>query len=313
MSKIKPTSATKSKPTSVPVTNGIGNKAAQKKPNSAAKSNGNGKESLVKPNSNGKDGTKPTTPSKVNGNGKGKIVIEKKLDVKFPSEKKANGNGKAAVLSKEKANGKAENKISNAAKANGNNKHMSLLEKKNVNKGAGGQAKLETTTKPVTEKVLKTNKLEATKAPKPTKILKPQPTKVTKNPTVKTFGKAEVKHAAKVKTFPPKVSTVKKVPNKTVVKKFPILTKVASTPTPRPTPPRPSKSKVTADSNVKSQHRAFPPFGKTFLSGTAVPGKSAAGSFQQVHNEGSCPLSHLSSLFTSLFCHLGSTNSISKF
>lgn len=296
LSKIKPTSAPKSKPTSV----GIGNKVAQNKPNNAAKANGNGKESLAKPNSNGKDGTKPTVPSKVNGNGKGKIVIEKKVNGKSSAEKKANSNGKAAVVSKGKANGKAENKNSNEAKANGNNKHTSLSGKKNV-KVAAGQAKLETTTKPVTVKASKTNKLEPTK---PTKILKPQPTKVAKIKSVKTPVKAEVKASTKVKTFPPQVS------KKAVVKKI-APTQVASTPNPRPTPPRSTKPKVTADSNVKSQHRAFPPFDLTFLSGTTVPEKNAIIGVQQVHNEGSRPLSHLSSLFTSFFCHLGSTISIS--
>ncbi|XP_069024740.1 neurofilament heavy polypeptide-like, partial [Embiotoca jacksoni] len=341
LSKIKPTAAAKSKPTAAPAKNSNDKPAVEKKVNGATKTNGNGKAPAAKSNGNGKASAeaKPTAQAKVNGNsngnGNGKVVAEKKVNGngKSSAEKKANGNGKATVVSKTngngkaaaekkangngktavevkvKANAKAENKVNGEAKANGNSKVTTVVEKKAVSNGAANQAKVETTTKTKTEKVVKVEKtvvsaakaaakVEATKAPKPAKATKPEPTKMakavaTKALAAKTQMKAEVKEVTKVKTVVTKVPLVKLTATKAVknvVKKVSIPTKVAATSAPvRPTPPRPTKSnKVLLDVNVKSQHKPFPPFDKTALSGNAVPAKKVTNGYQQVQQEGSC-------------------------
>ncbi|CAG5888980.1 unnamed protein product [Menidia menidia] len=312
LSKIKPTAAAKSKPTAAPSKNGNGKPTAQKKPNGTVKPsvNGNGKTSAAK--SNGKAEAKPTVQAKVNGNGNGKVVAEKKINgngngkssaekkvngnVKATSVPKTNGNGKAAAEKKPNGNGKAQAKGNGVAKANGGSKLTTALEKKVVSKGAANQAKSETTTKTKADKAVKVDKtvvsaakaaskVDATKAP--TKASKPKPTQpakaiTTKAPTAKTQSKAEVKEVTKVKSVGAKVPLVKPTVSKPVVKKVSIPTKVAPTTAPvRPTPPRPTKPKVMVDNNVKSKNRPFPPFGKTVLGGTAVPGKKVTNGYQQ--------------------------------
>uniref|UniRef100_UPI003AAACF66 uncharacterized protein n=1 Tax=Centroberyx gerrardi TaxID=166262 RepID=UPI003AAACF66 len=288
--------------------NGNGKATAEAKPTAQAKVNGNGNgkavaEKKVNGNGNGKTSAekkvngKATVVAKANGNGNGKASAEKKVN----GEAKANANGKSAVEVKVKVNGKAENKVNGEAKANG--KAITVVDKKANGNGAVKLAKTETTTKAKTvvvkvEKIEKTvvsaaksaAKVEATKAPKPTKA--PEPTKVlkaaaTKAPAAKTQVKAEVKEVTKVKTVVTKVPLVKSTVNKVekvknVVQKVSIPKKEPPTPTPvRPTPPKPTKSKVVLDINVKSQHKPFPPFGKTALSGTAVPAKKIGNGYQQ--------------------------------
>lgn len=230
-----------------------------------------------------KNGKKPNGATKANSNGK--IVPEKKVNGngKSPTEKKVSGNGKATVGSKVNGNGKTGNKVNGAAKTNSN-------------KGTGNKEKTKTTTKTVNSATK--SPVGVNKAPKPTKSSKPEPTKVTKAAATKASitkvqGKAEFKEMTTTKTV-----------LKPTTKKF-------STPTLAPVQPtqhKSTKSKIM-DTNIKSQHKPFPPFGKTQLSGTAVPAKRTNG-YQQVQHEGSCLglnawicMPHPSSLFTSTVHH----------
>lgn len=334
LSKINPTAAAKLKTTTVASKSGNGKSAITKtngkaavKPTVQAKVNGNGKtvavEKKVNGNGNGKSSAeksstgygKPTAVSKTNGNGNDKSAVVKKA------------NGKTTVEVKEitvKVNSKSATKVSGDSKTNGNGKA--------VGKEASNQAKVETTTKGKTEKVVKvektvvsavksTAKASTSKAPKPTKASKPESTTMakagaSKASTGKTQLRAEVKEVTKIKTVVTKVplikSTISKV-EKNVVEKVSIPRKVATTSVPvRPTPPRPTKSKMVLDINIKSQHKPFPPFGKTALSGAAVPAKKITNGYQQVQKEDPClgldgqsGMSHHSHLVPKSFHHEG--------
>lgn len=292
MSKINPTAAVKVKTTTI-----------------TTKSS-NGKTIVTK--TSGKVAVKPTVQAKVNVNGK-TVTVEKRVhgNGKSSAEKSSNGNGKATVVSKingngsnkaavvQKANGKATVQVKEiTVKVNSGNSNTNGNGKA-VGKEASNQAKSETTKKGKTEKNVKvektvvsavksTAKASTSKAPKPTKASAPEATTMAKASTTKaTTGKTQLKAEVKlVKTVVTKVplvkSTVSKV-EKNVVKKFSIPRKVATTSVPvRPTPPRPTTSKMGLDINVKSQHKPFPPFGKTALRGTAVPAKKVTNGYQQV-------------------------------
>lgn len=317
LSKITPTTA--SKATASLVKNG---KSAAAKTNG---NNGNGKANGAK--ANGKADAKPTAQARLNGNGK--VVIEKKVigNAKYSSEKKSSGNGKVTVVTKSsvavekkaggngkatvqvkeikiKVNGKPQNKVIGEAKANGGGKIITVVEKK-VTNGAASRAKIETTTRAKTEKVVKTvvstaksaTKLEASKAAKPTKASKLESTTLTKASKAAAAGKsqarAEVKEVTQVKTVVTKVPVVKTTVSKaakSVVERVSVARKVASTSLPvRPTPPRPTKPKMAVDINVKSQHKPFPPFGKTALRGTSVPARKVTSGYQQVQRRGPGP------------------------
>lgn len=280
-----------------------GNGKADAKPTTQARLNGNGKVvSQTKVSS-----AKSLAEKKYSGNGKGAIVTKSNV-----SEKKTSGNGKATIEVKEikiKVNGKPENKVIGEAKANTNGKIITVVEKKFTN-GAANRAKIETTTRAKTEKVTKVEKTEktvfttaksakktdASKSAKATKATKFGPTTLTKATKAaaagKTQGRAEVKEVTQVKTVVTKVPLVKPTVSKAaknVVERVTIPRKVASTSMPiRPTPPRPTKSKMAVDINVKSQHKPFPPFGKTALSGTAIPARKVTNGYQQVQWRGPC-------------------------
>lgn len=328
LSKINPTTASKS--TISTIKNGNGKSAASKS-NGLAKaySNGNGRATGAK--ANGKADAKPTAQARVKGNGK--VVVEKKviLNAKSSAEKKSSGNGKVTIVTKSngaaekktsgngkatievkeirmKVHGKPENKVTGEAKANGNGKMITVVEKKFTN-GAASRAKIETTTRAKTEKVIKIEKIEkavlstaksatkldASKAAKPAKATKFDATILTKPIKAaaagRTQARAEVKEVTQVKTVT-KVPLVKTTVNKAaknVVERVTLPRKVASTSMPvRPTPPRPTKSKMAVDINVKSQHKPFPPFGKTALSGTSIPGRKITNGYQQVQWSGPC-------------------------
>lgn len=305
LSKINPTAAVKVKTTTV------------------ATKSGNGKTVVTKISS--KVAVKPTVQAKVTGHSKSVTVEKKVIGIgKSSAEKSSNGNGKATVVSKTNGNGsdkaavvkkvngktsvevkeiavkvnsKPDTKVSGNSKTNGNGK--------TVSKDASNQAKVESAKKSKTEKVVKvektvvtvvksTAKASASKAPKPTKASTPEATTMAKASATKaTSGKTQLKAEVKqVKTVVAKVplvkSTVSKV-EKSVVKQLSIPRKVASTSVPvRPTPPRPTTSKMGLDINIKSQHKPFPPFGKTALSGTAVPAKKITNGYQQVQNQDPC-------------------------
>lgn len=331
LSKINPTAAVKVKTTTVATKSGNGKTVITKtyskaavKPTVQAKVNGNGKtvivEKKVSGNGNGKSSAekssngngKPTVVSKINGNGSDKAAVVKKVNGKTTVEVKA-----ITV----KVNSKSETKVSGDSKANGNGKA--------VGKDASNQAKVETTTKGTTEKIVKvektvvsavksTAKASTSKAPKPTKASTPEATTMAKASTTKaTTGKAQLKAEVKqVKTVVNKVPLVKSKVSKVeknVVEKVSIPRKVATTSVPvRPTPPRPTKSKMVLDINIKSQHKPFPPFGKTALSGTAVPAKKITNGYQQVQKEdpylgldGQSGMSHHSHLLSRSFHHQG--------
>ncbi|KAF7648524.1 hypothetical protein LDENG_00155750 [Lucifuga dentata] len=162
---------------------------------------------------------------------------------------KANGNGKAPAEAKPAAPAKANGKAAAEKKVNGNGK-TSAEKKVNGNSKTTVVTKTNGNGKAATEK--KANG------------------KVTTEAKVKANGKAENK-----------VNATENKVVKSVVQKVSIPKKVAPTPAPiQPTPPRPTKSKVV-DINVKSQHRPFPPFDKTVLSGTSVPAKKPTSGYQQ--------------------------------
>lgn len=329
LSKINP--ITTSKSTISLIKNGNG-KSAAAKTNGLAKANinGNGRATGAKANGNGKADSKPTAQARVS-----KVVVEKKVIIngKSSAEKKSSGNGKVTIVTKSngaaekktsgsgkatielkeikvKVHGKPENKVAGEAKANGNGKIITVVEKKFTN-GAANRAKIETTTRAKTEKVIKVEKIEkttlstaksatkldASKAAKPTKATKFDAStliKATKAVAAagKTQARAEVKEVTQVKTVVTKVPLVKTTASKAaknVVERVTMPRKVASTSMPvRPTPPRPTKSKMAVDINVKSQHKPFPPFGKTALSGTTVPGRKVTNGYQQVQWRGPC-------------------------
>lgn len=316
LSKINPT--TTSKFTTSTVKYGSA-KSAAAKTNSLAKAsnNGNGKATGAKANGNGKADAKSTAQATVSANGK--VVVEKKVigNVKSSAEKKSSGNGKVTVVTKSsvtvekkafgngkaatevkeikiKVNGKPENKVVGEAKANGGAKTVTVVEKK-VTNGAANRAKIETTTRAKTEKVIKVEKIEktvlstaksATKlAAKPTKVTKFESTTLTKATKAAAGGKsqarAEVKEATQAKTVATKVPPVKTTVSgatKNLVETVTLPRKVASTSV-RPTPRRPVKPKMATDDNVKSNRKPFPPFGKTF---TAIPARKVTNGYQQV-------------------------------
>lgn len=332
LSKINP--ITPSKSTISLIKNG-NSKSAAAKTNGLAKANnnGNGRATGAKANGNGKADSKPTAQARVNGNGK--VVVEKKviINAKSSAEKKSSGNGKVTIVTKSngaaekktsgsgkatievkeikvKVHGKPENKVTGEAKANGNGKIITVVEKKFTN-GAANRAKIETTTRAKTEKVIKVEKIEkttlstaksatkldASKVAKPTKATKFDASTLTKASKAaaaagKTQARAEVKEVTQVKTVVTKVPLVKTTVSKAaknVVERVTMPRKVASTSMPvRPTPPRPTKSKMAVDINVKSQHKPFPPFGKTALSGTTIPGRKVTNGYQQVQWRGPC-------------------------
>lgn len=285
-----------------------GHGKADAKPTAQAKVNGNGKvvvEKKVIINA------KSSAEKKSSGNGKVTIVTKSN----GAAEKKTSGSGKATIEVKEikiKFHGKPENKVTGEAKANSNGKIITVVEKKFTN-GAADRAKIETTTRAKMEKVIKVEKIEktmlstaksatkldASKAAKPTKATKYDATTLTKATKAaaaaaagKTQARAEVKEVTQVKTVVAKVPLVKTAVSKAaknVVERVTMPRKVASTSMPvRPTPPRPTKSKMAVDINVKSQHKPFPPFGKTALSGTTLPGRKVTNGYQQVQWRGSC-------------------------
>lgn len=327
LSKINP--ITSSKSTISLIKNGNGKSAAAKTNGLAkANNNGNGRATGAKANGNGKADSKPTAQARVNGNGK--VVVEKKviINAKSSAEKKSSGNGKVTIVAKSngaaekktsgsgkatievkeikvKVHEKPENKVTGEARANSNGKIITVVEKKFTN-GAANRAKIETTTRAKTEKVIKVEriekttlstaksatKLDASKAAKPTKAS--TLTKATKAAAAagKTQARAEVKEVTQVKTVVTKVPLVKTTVSKAaknVVERVTMPRKVASTSIPvRPTPPRPTKSKMAVDINVKSQHKPFPPFGKTALSGTTIQGRKVTNGYQQVQWRGPC-------------------------
>lgn len=282
-----------------------GNGKADPKPTAPARVSGNGKVVVEKKVIN----TKSSTEKKSSGNGKVTIVTKSN----GAAEKKTSGSGKATIEVKDikvKVNGKPENKVAGEAKANGNGKIITVVEKKFTN-DAANRAKTETTTRAKTEKVIKVEKIEkttlstaksatklaASKAAKPTKAAKFDATTLTKATKAtatagKTQARAEVKEVTQVKTVVTKVPLVKTTVSKAaknVVERVTMPRKVASTSMPvRPTPPRPTKSKMAVDINVKSQHKPFPPFGKTALSGTTIPGRKVTNGYQQVQWRGPC-------------------------
>lgn len=321
LSKINPTTASKS--TISTIKNGNGKSAASKS-NGLAKANSNGNGRATGAKANGKADAKPTAQARVNGNGK--VVVEKKviLNAKSSAERKSSANGKVTIVTKSngaaekktsgsgkatievkeikiKVHGKPENKVSGEAKANG--KMITVVEKKFTN-GAANRAKIETTARAKTEKVIKIEKIEktvlstaksatkldASKAAKPTKVtILTKPTKAAA--AGKTQARAEVKEVTHVKTVikVPLVKTTVNKAAKNVVERVTLPRKVASTSMPvRPTPPRPTKTKMAVDINVKSQHKPFPPFGKTALSGTSIPGRKITNGYQQVQWSGPC-------------------------
>ncbi|TNM93176.1 hypothetical protein fugu_018578 [Takifugu bimaculatus] len=288
LSKINP--ITPSKSTISLIKNGNGKSAAAKTNGLAkANNNGNGRATGAKANGNGKADSKPTAQARVSGNGK--VVVEKKviINAKSSAEKKSSGNGKVTIVTKSngaaekktsgsgkatievkeikvKVHGKPENKVAGEAKANGNGKIITVVEKKFTN-GAANRAKIETTTRAKTEKVIKVEKIEkttlstaksatkldASKAAKPTKATKSDATTLTKATKAaaaagKTQARAEVKEVTQVKTVVTKVPLVKTTvskPAKNVVERVTMPRKVASTSMPvRPTPPRPTKPKM---------------------------------------------------------------------
>lgn len=275
-----------------------------------AKANGSGKADAkstaqARVNGNGKvvvekkviGNAKSSAEKKSGGNGKVTIITKSSVTV----EKKAIGNGKATTEVKEskiKVNAKPENNVVGEAKANGNGKIVTVVEKKVAN-GAANRAKIETTTRAKTENFIKVEKVEktvlstaksATKlAVKPTKATKSESTTLTKATKAtaaaggKSQARAEVKEATQVKTVATKVPPVKTTVSKAaknVVETVALPRKVASTSVPvRPTPPRPVKPKMATDANVKSNHKPFPPFGKTL---TAIPARKVTNGFQQV-------------------------------
>lgn len=315
LSKINPTTASKS--TISTIKNGNAKSSASKS-NGLAKANSNGNGRATGAKANGKAEAKPTAQARVSGNGK--VVVEKKVF----AEKKSSGNGKVTIVTK--SNGAAEkktsgsgkatievkeiklNKVTGEAKANG--KMITVAEKKFTN-GAANRAKIETSARAKTEKVIKIEKIEktvlstaksatkldASKAAKPTKATKfdatslTKPTKAAAAAAGRTQARAEVKEVTQVKTVV-KVPLVKTTVNKAVknvVDRVTLPRKVASTSMPvRPTPPRPTKSKMAVDINVKSQHKPFPPFDKTALSGTSIPGRKVTNGYQQVQWSGPC-------------------------
>lgn len=315
LSKINPTT---SKFTTSTVKYGSA-KSAAAKTNSLAKASNNGNGKATGAKANGNTDAKPTAQARVSANGK--VVVEKKVigNVKSSAEKKSSGNGKVTVVTKSsvtvekkafgngkattevkeikiKVNGKPENKVVGEAKANGGAKTVTVVEKK-VTNGAANRAKIETTTRAKTEKVIKVEKIEktvlstaksATKlAAKPTKATKFESTTLTKATKAaaaaggKSQARAEVKEATQAKNVATKVPPVKTTVSgaaKNLVETVTLPRKVASTSV-RPTPPRPVKPKMATDANVKSNHKPFPPFGKTF---TAIPARKVTNGYQQV-------------------------------
>lgn len=302
-------------PTTTSTVKYANDKSAAAKTNGLAKANnnGNGKAAAAKANGNGKADAKPTAQARVNGNGR--VVVEKKVtgNAKSSSEKKSGGNGKVTVVTKSsvtvekkavgngkatsevkemksKVSGKPENKVVGEAKANG--KIITVVEKKVTNGGAN-QAKIETTTRAKTEKglkvekiVLSTAKSETKSAAKPTKATTSESTTITRVAKAaggKSQARAEAKEATQVKSVATKVPPVKTTVSKAaknVVETLALPRKVASTSVPvRPTPPRPVKTKMATDVNVKSNHKPFPPFGKTL---TAIPARKVTNGYQQV-------------------------------
>ena len=312
LSKINPTTTSKFTTSTIKYGNA---KSATAKTNGLAKANnnGNGKATGAKANGNGKAEAKATAQARVNGNGK--AVVEKKViaGAKFSAEKKSGGNGKVTVVTKSsvtvekkgtangkatsevkeikmKVNGKPENKVAGEAKANGNGKIVTLVEKK-VNNGAATWAKIQTTARATTEKVIKVEKIEKTVpsttksaaklAAKPTKATRFESTtlaKATKAAGGKTQARAEVKESSQVTKVSPVKTTVPKAA-KSVVETGTLARKIATAVPVRPTPPRPVIPKMATDVNVKSSHKPFPPFGKTF---TAIPARKVTNGFQQV-------------------------------
>lgn len=280
-----------------------GNGKADSKHTAQARVNGNGKvvvEKKVIINA------KSSAEKKSSGNGKVTIVTKSN----GAAEKKTSGSGKATIEVKEikvKVHGKPENKVTGEAKANGNGKIITVVEKKFTN-GAVNRAKIETTTRAKVEKAIKVEKIEkttlstaksatkldASKAAKPTKATKFDASTLTKATKAaaasgKTQARAEVKEVKTVVTKVPLAKTTVSKAAKNVVERVTMPRKVATTSMPvRPTPPRPTKSKMAVDINVKSQHKPFPPFGKTALSGTTIPGRKVTNGYQQVQWRGPC-------------------------
>lgn len=317
LSKINPTTTYKFTTSTVRYSTA---KSATAKTNGLAKAsnnNGNGKAAAkAKANGNGKAEAKPTAQARLNGNGR--VVVQKKVmgSAKTSAEKKSGANGKVTVVTKSsvtvekkatgngrastevkeikmKVNRKPENKVVGEAKASGNAKIITVVEKK-VTNGAASRAKMETTTRAKTEKVLKVEKIEKTvlstakSAAKPTKATKFESTtltKATKAAGGRSQARSEVKEASQVRTattkVPPGRPTLSKAA-KNVVEAVALPRKVASTSTSvpvRPTPPRPLKPKMATEVNVKSNHKPFPPFGKTF---PAIPARKVTNGYQQV-------------------------------
>lgn len=320
LSKINPTTTYKFTTSTVRYSTA---KSATAKTNGLAKANSNnrnGKAAAAKANGNGKADAKPTAQVRLNGNGK--VIVEKKVigNAKTSAEKKSGANGKVTVVTKSsvtvekkaagngkastevkeikiKMNGKPENKVVGEAKAHGNAKIITVVEKKGTN-GAASRAKMETTTRAKTEKVLKVEKIEktlvstakaATKlAAKPTKATKYESTtltKATKAAGGRSQARSEVKEASQVRSATTKVPPVRPTlikAAKNVVEAVTLPRKVASTSTSvpvRPTPPRPGRPKMATEVNVKSNHKAFPPFGKPL---PATPARKVTSGYQQV-------------------------------
>lgn len=271
-----------------------GHGKAEAKPTAQARVNGNGRVGVEK---KAIGNARFSAAKKSGGNGRVTVVTKSSVTV----EKKGIGNGKAASEVKEiqmKVNGKSENKVVGEAKANGNGKIITVVEKK-VTSGAANRAKTETTTRAKTEKVIRVEKIEKTvlSAAKSATKTAAKPTKATtfESPTLwkatkaaaaaggKSQARAEVREASQVKTVatkvPPVKTTVSKAAKNAVVTVTPPR-KVGSTSVPvRPTPPRPVKPKMATGANVKSNHKPFPPFGKTL---TASPARKVTNGYQQV-------------------------------
>lgn len=318
LSKINPTAASKLTTSTVKYSTG---KSAAAKTNSLAKASNNGNGKTTGAKTNGKAEAKPTAQAK--GNGNGKVVVEKKVIANGKSvaekksggsakvtvvtkssvtvEKKAVGNGRATAEVKEiknKVNAKAENKVVGEAGANNSGKTVTVVEKR-VTNGAANRAKIETTTRAKTEKVIKVEKIEKTvlsaarsatkSAAKPTKATTfesttfPKATDAAAAAGGRSQARAEVKEATQVKSVATKAPLVKTTVSKAaknMVETVTLSRKVASTSVPiGPTPPRPVKPKTATDLNVKSSHKPFPPFGKTL---PTMPARKVTNGYQQV-------------------------------
>lgn len=342
LSKINPTTTSKFTASTVKYSSG---KSAAAKTNSLAKANNNanGKTAGAKANGNGKADAKPTAQAK--GNGNGKVVVEKKVigNAKSSAEKKSGGSGKVTVVTKSsvtvekkatgngkattevkeiksKLSGKPENKVAGEAKANNSGKTVTVVEKK-VTSGAANRAKIETTTRAKSEKVIKVEKIEKTvlSTARSEAKLTAKPTKATKFESAtfikttnaataaggKSQARAEVKEATQVRSVATKAPLVKTTVSKAaknVVEAVTLPRKVASTSLPiRPTPPRPVKPKTATDLNVKSNHKPFPPFGKTL---PVIPARKVTNGYQQVlRSEWPQRMAHTSYLAARSFHH----------